>query len=83
MIYIILFAPVVFALCFAAYPLQGNDEWGHFLRAIDVSYGNITDFKGIKKNNGESGTVEGPDTLVPFVTDPSMNFINYFPKMLH
>lgn len=66
-LFLIIALPVAFSYIFVIYPLQSNDEWGHFLRSMDVSYGNMTDFESI---NAKAAVphVEGPDSVIPFVT---------------
>ncbi|KTS76161.1 DUF2142 domain-containing protein [Pantoea stewartii] len=66
-LFLIIALPVAFSYIFVIFPLQSNDEWGHFLRSMDVSYGNMTDFESINAKTGVPH-VEGPDSVIPFVT---------------
>lgn len=74
-IFLIIALPVAFSYVFVTFPLQSNDEWGHFLRSMDVSYGNLTDFESINAKTGV-GHVEGPDSVIPFVTSSAFSVDN-------
>lgn len=69
-LFLLIALPISFAYVFVVNPLQSNDEGGHFLRSIDVSYGNITDYDSISEGRNLP-TVEGPITIIPFVNDAS------------
>jgi len=70
--FLVIALPVAFVYVFTVFPLQSNDEWGHFLRSVDVSYGNITDFESI--NAGLTvPKIEAPESIIPFITNKSLS----------
>lgn len=71
-LFLILALPFAFSYVFTVFPLQSNDEWGHFLRSMDVTYGNITDFESIDTGL-HIPKIEAPVSVIPFITNKSVS----------
>ncbi|KHE00484.1 hypothetical protein NL54_15510 [Pantoea stewartii] len=70
--FIIIALPAAFAYVFTVFPLQSNDEWGHFLRSIDLTYGNLTDVESINSSL-DVPKIQAPESIIPFITNKSLS----------
>jgi uncharacterized membrane protein len=66
LVYLVFCVPFGLAYCFIVPPLLVPDEWAHFSRAVQISYGDVI---GEKPEGGRPGG-QVPRSLTTFLSDP-------------
>lgn len=66
LIYLVVCIPFGLVYCFLVPPLLVPDEWAHFFRAVQISYGDVI---GEKPEGGRPGG-QVPQSLTTFLSDP-------------
>lgn len=69
LVFLIIFGPITIAFCFLTPPLQPNDEWAHFERAVELSYGEPF---GVKPTGSNCGGFYLPAGVFQFVRSPDI-----------
>ena len=69
LVFLIIFGPITVAFCFLTPPLQPNDEWAHFERAVEFSYGEPL---GTMQPGADCGGFYVPESVYQFVRSPGL-----------